>query len=322
MIFLQKLTIVLTTLSISSGHKMYMEERCGKKISMDGIGITWMRLKPSRRVHYSPNVNCTVNIETELNKQIVIVFMSIDIEFEPHCDDDFLLLYDGNSTKSKLVNGVRRKVCGSVSPSGSFITTSNVLSVYFKSDAWSNENGFNLVITSFHEGICKANEFHCENGRCISDYLTNDGMNNCGDGSDEFDLSIGAIWGVVVGVFIVTTIGVCIAITSRRRKRKTSKTVKDKKNSVKNEKPWKPEEISPPEGRKSYQQCVHSDISQQFPGIQENSQNIHMESDGGNPNFNSVNCENNSHMNFINTLMEDYVREIFELKSKRSQSVW
>ncbi|CAG2188034.1 LRP3_10_12 [Mytilus edulis] len=299
-----------------------MEERCGKKISMDEIGITWMRLKPSRRVHYSPNLNCTVNIETELNKQIVIVFMSIDIEFEPHCDDDFLLLYDGNSTKSKLVNGLRRKVCGSISPSGSFITTSHVLSVYFKSDSWSNENGFNLVITSFHEGICKANEFHCENGRCISDYLTNDGMNNCGDGSDEFDLSIGAIWGVVVGVFIVTTIGVCFAITSRRRKRKTSETVKDKKNQVKNEKPWKPEEISPPEGRKTYQQCVQSDISQQFPGIQENSQNIHMESDDGNHNYNTVNCDNNSHMNFSNTQMEEYVREIFELKSKRSQSVW
>ncbi|XP_052092357.1 uncharacterized protein LOC127728779 [Mytilus californianus] len=290
---------------------------------MDGIGISWMRLKPSRRVHYSPNMNCTVNIETELNKQMVIVFMSIDIEFEPQCDDDFLLLYDGNSTKSKLVNGLRRKVCGSVSPSGSFITTSNVLSIYFKSDSWSSENGFNLVITSFHEGICNANEFHCDNGRCISDYLTNDGMNNCGDGSDEFDLSIGAIWGVVVGVFIVTTIGVCIAITSRRRKRKTTHTSKDRKNPEKNNKPWKPEEISPPEGqRKSYQHCVQSDTSQQFPGIQENSQNIDMESDASNHNFNTVNCDNKSHMHFSNTELEEYIREIIELKSKRSQSVW
>jgi hypothetical protein len=82
-----------------------MEERCGKKISLDEIGLNWIRLKPSKRAYYSPNMDCVVTIETDTTKKLVIAFQSIEIEYEPLCDDDYLLLYDGNSTNAPLLHG-------------------------------------------------------------------------------------------------------------------------------------------------------------------------------------------------------------------------
>jgi len=82
-----------------------MEERCGKKISLDEIGLNWIRLKPSKRAYYSPNMDCVVTIETDTTKKLVIAFKSIEIEYEPRCDDDYLLLYDGNSTNAPLLHG-------------------------------------------------------------------------------------------------------------------------------------------------------------------------------------------------------------------------
>ena len=38
---------------------------------------------------------------------------------------------------------------------------------------------------SFCTGTCPWNEFACSNGKCIPNLFKCDGMDNCGDGSDE-----------------------------------------------------------------------------------------------------------------------------------------
>lgn len=76
---------------------------------MNEIGLNWLRLKPSKRLYYQPNMDCIVTIETENDKKLSVVFVSIDIEFEPWCGDDYLLMYDGNSTLSPLVDGNEQK---------------------------------------------------------------------------------------------------------------------------------------------------------------------------------------------------------------------
>ena len=57
---------------------------------------------------------------------------------------DYIFLY---------VSGLNRKVCGSKAPTGYYETTLNMLTVRFKTDSWSNENGFHIIITSYHEGL-------------------------------------------------------------------------------------------------------------------------------------------------------------------------
>lgn len=72
---------------------------------MDDSELSWVRLKPSKRLYYEPNMDCIVTIETERHKRLSVVFIAVDIEFEPHCGDDYLLLYDGNTTDSQLIPG-------------------------------------------------------------------------------------------------------------------------------------------------------------------------------------------------------------------------
>ncbi|KAJ8300035.1 hypothetical protein KUTeg_021554 [Tegillarca granosa] len=96
-------------------------------------------------------MRCTVTIYAPPGQKLLLVFRSLDIEFEPNCDDDFMKLYDGNSTSAYRLSGLPKRICGSRKPTGSFSTSGEALTVFFKSDSWSNENGFQLIFTSFHE---------------------------------------------------------------------------------------------------------------------------------------------------------------------------
>lgn len=51
------------------------------------------------------NTRCRVTIETLESYRFIIVFKRLDIEFEPMCDDDFLQIFDGNSTSHPTVKG-------------------------------------------------------------------------------------------------------------------------------------------------------------------------------------------------------------------------
>jgi hypothetical protein len=68
-------------------------------------------------------------------------------------------------------------------------------------------------------GYCFSYEYSCGNGRCISNSLTCNGYNPCGDYSDcAVVLTVGGIAGIVVGGIFFVVIVIILAVVLRRRR--------------------------------------------------------------------------------------------------------
>ncbi|XP_033731230.1 membrane frizzled-related protein-like [Pecten maximus] len=204
-----------------------MEEKCGETVHVDVFGKHAGRLRPTRTTKYKPNMRCTVTFYTAESHRFVIVFRRLDVEFEPFCDDDYLQIHDGNTTSAPIIPGLPSKMCGEEKPKGDYVTSGSSMTVFFRSDSWYNDNGFDFIFTIFHTGTCVEGEMKCGNERCVSMYLECDGWNNCGDDSDECPISTLIVLAVVIGIVFV---GIIVASTVLYlRRRQTTKSRKEKK---------------------------------------------------------------------------------------------
>ncbi|XP_046570002.1 uncharacterized protein LOC124278326 [Haliotis rubra] len=101
---------------------------------------------------------------------------------------------------------------------------------------YQNARDFVLAYSSYSYGACRSRDFKCFNGRCISDDLTCDSYDHCGDNSDErsslcgvkdgeysrysYTISIGVIIPMVISIFLIVVI--CLLIIFIRRCRTLS----------------------------------------------------------------------------------------------------
>ncbi|XP_021355281.1 tumor necrosis factor-inducible gene 6 protein-like, partial [Mizuhopecten yessoensis] len=149
------LALVTLFLCVGMAHgfgkfSLYMEEKCGETVHVDVFGKQAGRLRPTRTSKYKPNMSCTVTIRTADSHRFVVVFRRLDVEYEPFCDDDYLQIHDGNTTSAPTIPGLPRKMCGDERPKGDYVTTGSSMTVFFKSDSWYNDNGFDFIFTIFH----------------------------------------------------------------------------------------------------------------------------------------------------------------------------
>ncbi|KAJ8300033.1 hypothetical protein KUTeg_021552 [Tegillarca granosa] len=207
----------------------YMEGNCGATFYMNKNNIHAVRLKASPWSSYRPDMDCLLIFETVPPERLHVVFLRLKIEFEPKCDNDFLSIYDGNSTLANGIPGLPKNICGNWKPNGAFASSGSSISVLFKSDSYQNDDGFDLVITSFHDGPCREHEFECSGKRCIDKELKCDGLDNCGDKSDECDIPTEAILGIIFGIVFVAGFAVVVVSFIRTR----TETKKEKKKSLK-----------------------------------------------------------------------------------------
>ncbi|KAF8774691.1 hypothetical protein HNY73_017216 [Argiope bruennichi] len=92
---------------------------------------------------------------------------------------------------------------------GTIFTQSNFVTLKYVTDKWTQPgNGFKLVITTFKDSPVGCRDFLCMNSFCITPDLTCDGVNHCGDNSDETshascidDTSGNEILGMAAGAF-------------------------------------------------------------------------------------------------------------------------
>ncbi|KAK6728391.1 hypothetical protein RB195_005812 [Necator americanus] len=94
--------------------------------------------------------------------------------------DRLLLLFD-SQTRDQLEHK---------QPRNGFTTTSSMPAFYVRLRGYlMGSSGLEIVYTQFYRwatALCPgAGEFHCDNARCIKGTLRCDGVNHCGDGSDE-----------------------------------------------------------------------------------------------------------------------------------------
>lgn len=186
------------------------------------------------RSQNEPNLDCVITFQTDT---ILQRFMLRFDQLQLDCNDH-LLVYDGAHTnghhKADLSCRHTRQSVGTI------YTRTNFVTLKYKTDGWGTDsNGFQLVITAFKEKTeLTCREFRCARKEfCVSTDLLCDGVNHCGDNSDETTTSLCAdelkatkIWGVHLAVFgavagsvgvvlLALTVGVVVCCCRRRRRR-------------------------------------------------------------------------------------------------------
>ncbi|XP_071766630.2 low-density lipoprotein receptor-related protein 3 [Centroberyx gerrardi] len=135
---------------------------------------------PSWPLNYPPGVNCSWNIQGGQGEVITISFRNFDVEESGSCSGDWLLLTPTWNGESRL--------CGSMLPPP-FISTRGRIWLYFHSQANSSgqAQGFRLSYIRGHLGqsSCQSDEFLCGNGKCLPRSWKCNGLDECGDATDE-----------------------------------------------------------------------------------------------------------------------------------------
>ncbi|XP_015914817.1 uncharacterized protein [Parasteatoda tepidariorum] len=149
------------------------------------------------------NLQCVLTFQTDtILQRFMLRFERLALDCNDH-----LFIYDGahafgNHKADLSCRSTRADV-------GTIFTQSNYVTLKYETDKWTQAgNGFKLVITTFKDSPVGCRDFLCMNGFCITPDLTCDGVNHCGDNSDETshascvdDSANTGILGMAAGVF-------------------------------------------------------------------------------------------------------------------------
>nr|VZI35148.1 unnamed protein product [Spirometra erinaceieuropaei] len=86
---------------------------------------------------YPPSSECTWNIEVPDGHTVNLTFNSFEVESHENCSNDYLEVYDGPSTSSKML----KKLCGPSTPEP-IMSTGNTMTLHFITDKVLNKKGF------------------------------------------------------------------------------------------------------------------------------------------------------------------------------------
>ncbi|XP_014473566.1 PREDICTED: uncharacterized protein LOC106743854 [Dinoponera quadriceps] len=167
------------------------------------------------------DLNCAITFQTH---SILQRFMLRFDQLHLDCNDH-LYIYDGaHAVGSYKADLSCRNTKQSV---GAIYTRTNFVTLRYVTDAWgTKENGFRLVITAVKDPKHTCKDFRCtQNEFCIETDLLCDGVNHCGDGSDEATstlcanseastiLGMQTTWFAVALVFLILSVGCLVTAT-------------------------------------------------------------------------------------------------------------
>ncbi|XP_077554410.1 uncharacterized protein LOC144169229 [Haemaphysalis longicornis] len=135
------------------------------------------------------NPDCTVTFQTRsIVQRLQLRFDRLALDCNEH-----LVIFDGAHATGQHMADLTCET--PISDVGTLLTQSNYVTLKYTSDQSSTltqDRGFKLIITAIKEGQLHhteqelpCREFKCGNSFCISSNLTCDGVNHCGDNSDE-----------------------------------------------------------------------------------------------------------------------------------------
>ncbi|XP_052799327.1 deleted in malignant brain tumors 1 protein-like, partial [Mya arenaria] len=164
-----------------------MDDYCSSG-TIDLTYVDAIRLRLTSHRHYADSMDCTLNVRTLESNKLMLFFKSINIEGDSpgSCSFDYLQVYDvtpSNIYQPDYVSGLYGKICGYHISRKVHTSSGNSVKLQFVSDSSETGKGFDMIITSFHYGLCDSTEFQCSNGRCIDNSLTCNNYNPCGDQS-------------------------------------------------------------------------------------------------------------------------------------------
>ncbi|XP_028820553.1 low-density lipoprotein receptor-related protein 12 [Denticeps clupeoides] len=134
---------------------------------------------PGWPFEYPSRVNCSWNIRANPGEIITISFQDFEIQSSHRCGLDWISI-----GSYKNLDGYR--ACGSSIPAP-YISSQDHVWIKFHSDDSLTGKGFRLsyVTGKLEELFCESDQFHCSSGKCIPETWKCNGMDECGDNSDE-----------------------------------------------------------------------------------------------------------------------------------------
>ncbi|KAG0710094.1 hypothetical protein GWK47_023503 [Chionoecetes opilio] len=127
------------------------------------------------------NLKCVVTFQTDtILQRFMLRFERLQLDCNDH-----LFIYDGAyAMGAHKLDLSCRNTLQNVAP---FYTQTNHVTLKYVTDQWGPKtNGFRLLITAFKDKKHTCLHFRCETTNfCVDRELTCDGVNHCGDGSDE-----------------------------------------------------------------------------------------------------------------------------------------
>ncbi|XP_018400829.1 PREDICTED: uncharacterized protein LOC108778210 [Cyphomyrmex costatus] len=161
------------------------------------------------------DLDCAITFQTH---SILQRFMLRFDQLQLDCNDH-LYIYDGahavGSYKADLSCRNTKQTVGAI------YTRTNFVTLKYVTDGWgTSSNGFRLVITAVKDPKHTCKDFRCtQNEFCIETDLLCDGVNHCGDGSDEATstlcanseastiLGMQTTWFAIALVFLILSMG-------------------------------------------------------------------------------------------------------------------
>ncbi|XP_069114002.1 membrane frizzled-related protein-like [Argopecten irradians] len=231
-----RLVWITCFLGLVTGHKRnkdrksdYLEDHCNKKLKVP----LYQRMKLTRDLFYKHGWHCDVTLEAPTHHAVSISFQKFDVgrgSSKVMICQDVLRIYDGASIKSSELTPPRG-LCGKILPK-QFVSSSETLTLKFKSHQVSTNEGFVIDVTSLgvmvnnSESSCPNNDFRCMGRFCLDRSLVCDGVPNCRDKTDEsaklagctgleadlVDLSVGAKVAIFVAAVLLFLGIVCAFI--------------------------------------------------------------------------------------------------------------
>ncbi|KAL0977979.1 hypothetical protein UPYG_G00164260 [Umbra pygmaea] len=135
---------------------------------------------PSWPLNYPPGVNCSWNIQGDRGEVITVSFRNFDLEDSGRCQGDWLIL--SPTWRDEY------RVCGSLLPPP-FISSRGRVYIFFHSQINSSglAQGFRMsyIRGRLGQSSCQLDEFLCGNGKCLPRAWRCNGLDECGDATDE-----------------------------------------------------------------------------------------------------------------------------------------
>ncbi|GBM30247.1 Ovochymase-1 [Araneus ventricosus] len=134
-----------------------------------------------KREQYHNGLWCEYRIRAPEGQRIKLTFKDFDIDPSPQCSQDELVVYGKNKETVLAI------VCGHFPPRPIISNEGeNEIRLLFRSDHMSSGRGFLLEYESGpNPEICDPGYIECENRNCFKPGQKCDGVDDCGDGTDE-----------------------------------------------------------------------------------------------------------------------------------------
>ena len=107
------------------------------EVTIPGTIIT----SPNYPRNYGKHMNCQLTVRFAADEIVAITVEDFDVEHSSPCRYDYLTLYDGNTTSSRII---AKELCGYSARGKTFKSTGNVMTLFFKSDNSVTRPGFKL----------------------------------------------------------------------------------------------------------------------------------------------------------------------------------